>query len=89
MPLSCGPARFAEGAKLGGGRREFPDEGPGNFRDLAVVVVDGEAGVAPILDLQMIELSCRSDAVGLADSPVGFKDAETVLKLHVEGILPT
>ena len=36
--------------------RQFTDESPRNFGGLAVVVMDVKTGLAPILNLQMVEL---------------------------------
>jgi len=66
----------------------FADEGPGDFGDLAVVVMDVKAGVAPILDFEAIEFGLGGDLVGAADGGVGLENAEAIVKFHVKGILP-
>src|SRR6266436_4907885 len=77
--LNCG------GSFLG---RQFADERPGYFGDLAVVVVDEEATLAPVFNLQMIELSLGRNLVGASNVAVLFQDADAIHKIRHQKHLP-
>lgn len=70
-------------------RRQFPDEGPRNFGHLAVVVMDEEAGLAPVFDFQMAETGLGGNLVRAANRRMRFQNAQAILELDIKGVLPT
>jgi len=51
--------------------------------------MDEEAAARPIFDFESVKLCFRRNLVGCSYGLMGFENAETVVKLDIEGIFPT
>ncbi len=69
-------------------RREFPDERPRDFSDLAIVVMNEEPVMKLLPQLDTLDTGPLVNFVCFADGAVRFQEAESIGKIDFESVFP-
>ena len=69
-------------------RRQFTDEGPGDFGGLAVVVVDDEMATKVFIAHDRLNDGCGGNLVGFPDGGVRFEISDPIVEGDIKGIFP-
>ena len=66
----------------------FPDEGPGHFGDLAIIVVHKESMMKLFVHFHALDYGFRSNPICLSNRAMRLEKRQTIIKFHLKGIIP-